>query len=331
MIESRVKCGEGYIGECKLCNKQIEGQRNFWYVINGNDYYHLLCAQSIELQERDIEMKRVGSPINPATLQQVPQVQAPPVQAPAMPASPYAVPPQAPYAPPVPQVPTMEAQIRQAIDTPPPPVPMPTPAPIPPPQPQPVLQQVNQDIPSIAQAYTAGVQNTPPQSPKSILHALDCGTEPVKVFKTIPGGEDIEVEIVKVELKTVNDKPALGLQERCTWPAVYAGALVWDTVYLTAEASWKYKSLCAACVDESGNRLLSADNRFFVGNSEQDFLGNIVACKTDEPNPGTDGRVFNRVKGGYNIATRTEVEEPSGNGAQATAYNPAGVPPVPTF
>jgi hypothetical protein len=308
-------------------------------------------------------MKRLGTPINPATLQQappqVPQVQAPPVQAPAMPASPYAAPPSVTTVGPPPSpdamvgqqyrvqipaspVPNMEQQIRQAIDTPPP-VPMPVPAPLP--QPEPVSQQTlntpvtdfsRQQAVPLPTEHTEWVKNAPVNQPtyqpKSLLHSIDMGSNPVNVFVSIPGGEDVEGEITKVELKTSrNDNPMLALQLRASWPKQYAGALIYDNVVLTAEAAWKYKSICAACVDENGNRLLSDDNRFFTGNSEQDFLGNIVAFKSDEPSLSAAGNPVNKVKGGYNIATRTEVEEPSGNGTQITSPNLAGVPPIPTF
>jgi hypothetical protein len=150
----------------------------------------------------------------------------------------------------------------------------------------------------------------------SPLH-LDLGGDAPNVFKSVPEGTICEGEIVKAEetRAQTSGNPMIKLQLKACWPLEYAGATFYDNVVLIAETAWKYKSLCAACVDEAGERLLSPDNRFFTGQGVEDFLGNVVRFKADEPTVSAAGNPVNRVKGGYNPAYETDF----GDGPDAEA------------
>lgn len=231
---------------------------------------------------------------------------APPLPAPSghvmPPVATTAVPPLPP-----PSVPGMEHQLQQAIYQAPAPV-----APLP--------------VEHTEWVRNALVNQPNHQAPANSPLHFDMGTEEVKVFKTVPAGEIVEAEITKAELgMNNNNNQQIKLQLRVTWPQKYENALFFDQVVLVATAGWKYKSLCAACEDEEGNRLLSADNRFFTGNSVDDFLGNVVRFKSDEPRLSANGNYYNQVKGGFEGAFETFAGQSS---AVDTSVTP---PPVPNF
>lgn len=282
--------------------------------------------------------------ILPATPNQAPVApMAPPVAAPAYPAAPQAVPmappptvpqyippqpvQQAPLAPPqvpgipaAPQAPIQE-QLQQAMYQAPP-VQLPTPVPTAPPPSNP-----------------AGYHPVQPQVQvpvgSSPMHQ-DMGGEAVRVFKVVPKGTVVEAEVVKAEYNPSNSKgnPETRIQLRVTWPEMWKGATFFDKCVLVPTSLWKYKSLCAACEDENGNRLLSEDNRFFTGQGPQDFVGNVVRFTAGEPNPDEKGNMYNQVQGGFESAFETFAGQTEDAPPVLTAPNgttPMTPPPVPSF
>ena len=248
-------------------------------------------------EENKIKRRILGpaTPTQQVASAPVQQVVAPPVMPPAPPVAVQAI--QAPPLPPA--MPTIAQQIEQVVVAPP----------------TPVQQVIATLTPSPTQTLTVVPQSVVDtrqvqNSGNSPLHALDMGTEDVSNLRQIPRGVWIEAEITKSEMKTSqNGNPMISLQLKTTWPNEYVGCVVWDKVTITQAAAWKYKSVCAACVDEEGNRLLSEDNRRFTGKSEQDFVGNIVRFRSDEANIDENGSVFNKVAGGYQQAFETIFEE----------------------
>ena len=223
------------------------------------------------------------STASPVVTQQTAAIQAPPVMPPA--------PPVAMQAPPPPAMPSIQQQIEQAV-IPAPPVQIASPV---------------QQAPPFAAPLPRLVNSSLGDSP---LHSLDMGTEDVGNFRQIPADVWIEAEITKTELKTSsNGNPMIALQLKATWPNEYVGCVIWDQVVITQAAAWKYKSICAACVDEEGNRLLSEDNRRFTGTDEQDFVGNVVRFKSDEATVSANGSIFNKIKGGYQSAFETDFSD----------------------
>ena len=264
----------------------------------------------------------------------VPAMTVPPVPAPPMPPAPMQVtappvavaeapavaPPAVPGYPPIAQAP-MQEQLAAAVYQQPAAPPVPVPAAVAMTQPAPTPPPADYSVPS-----AAPVGSSP-------MHMALNG-EPVKVFKVVPAGETCEGEITKAEIEEYNGKNQIKLQLKATWPAKYEGAVFYDNVYLTEAAQWRYKSLLSACVDEAGNRLLDPTNRFFTGKGPDDLLGNIVRFRTDEPTPGKNGDTyFNKIKGGFEQAFDTGVEEAPATPAAVGQVLPAAgsVPPVPQF
>lgn len=291
---------------------------------------------------------------------QVPSVPAPPYpaqQVPSVPSIPGSIPmpaptqppvgpgqvaPNVPLAPPtvpgmvpapVMQAPPMEQQLQQALNPQPLLTYAPGQEPVYGPPPAPPAVPMTQTPPSMAPVHYVQQPQAQTGSP---LH-FEMSTDEVKVFKVVPAGTVVEAEITKAELTTSqNNNPQIKLQLRATFPVQYKGALFFDQVVLTKEAQWKYKSLCAACEDEEGNRLLSADNRFFTGKSEQDLVGNVIRFTADEPTPAANnpGTFYNKVKGGFESAFETfsaEDNSPTVTPEQVTQAAFSIPPPVPQF
>lgn len=111
------------------------------------------------------------------------------------------------------------------------------------------------------------------------LAGLDGSKANARQYRLLPEDYDLEAQIVKAEIDIHNGKTRLRLELLTTHPKADAGVTLFDDVYLTQAALFRFKSLCEACE--------LWENHAFTGKSEQEFVGCIVRfrVKTDTFNP----------------------------------------------
>jgi hypothetical protein len=112
------------------------------------------------------------------------------------------------------------------------------------------------------------------------------------VFRLLDPTLEYEAVVIKMEPGLVPDtkEPKIDMTMKITFPAQYAGVTIWDTITFE-KALWKFKSIARAC------GLLSEDGSVFIGDSEQDFLQNVV--RFGIVHSEWKGKPQNKVAGGY--------------------------------
>lgn len=112
----------------------------------------------------------------------------------------------------------------------------------------------------------------------------------------IPNDEWVDVEVLEAKgMKAATESNMVVLKVKTVAPGQYAGVTMYDNLVLTDKALWKFKSAAKAC------GLLSSDGATFIGSSEKDFVSKIMRCQVIQSE--YEGRVRNKVKGGYSAAT----------------------------
>ncbi len=118
------------------------------------------------------------------------------------------------------------------------------------------------------------------------------------VMRLLDTNLEYEAVINKIEGKLSSDNnPMLNLEMTITFPVAYAGCKIWDNVMFTDKSLWKFKSLARA------TDLLAPDGSVFIGNSEQDFVNNIVRFNVKHDT--YEGTTRNKIAGGYTTGYET--------------------------
>lgn len=233
----------------------------------------------------------------------------------------WAQPPtQAPYTPPsmatAPSPPTMQSPFvpEQGPGTPmnaAPPSFVQAPAPIPAPAPATVAapEFVNPAPVNDLSAAMASLLSSQAQMAGG-LGAIDMGAVLDMNFRLVPEQIDIESVVVRVDKKTFDSgNDGFVLHLRTTFPLEHAGVTLRDNVVLTANALWKFKSLCRA------TGLLSEDGKRFIGQSEQDFVEYVLRHQIKHE--VYNGEARNKIAGAYSEGYQTPGLFGAGGGGMA--------------